>query len=242
MINTMKFTLLIIFSILYTIYGQSLESKYKDLAHYCIINYALSEQMSDGKNQTLKLLPANLEIVSDIIKNQDFRYKIELLDTLGNYEFITITDSTNFQLHALHQTTWAVDSDSSISGNCIALYELGFELFVNKYLYERIEKYNKLSIVRVYNKIELGNNRIEIYDPETNLKSFELIENEYRLNKKNQYNKILTEKSYYGRDAYRYETFYRENSWDEISYYHIMFEFEWDGFSVTRTLLYQIPI
>jgi len=238
----MKFTLLILFSIFYPMYSQTLESKYSDLAHYCIINYALSERMSDGKNQTLKFLPENLEIVSDIIKNQDFRYRIELLDTLGEYEFLRITDSTNIQLHVLHQTTWAVDSNNSILGNCIALDDLGFELFVNKYLYERIEKYNKLSIVRVYNKIELGNKRIEIYDPYTNLKSFELIANEYRLNKKNEYNKILAEKSYYGRTRYQYETFYREDSWDAISYYYIMFEFNWDGFCVTRTLLYQIPI
>ena len=222
--------------------SQNIDSTYKYLAQYSILKFALSEHMSDGSNPTLKLLPSALEQVRAIVNTNNFHYKVELIDTLGKYEFIKITDSTNFRLHFLFQTVWAINKNNSILGNCIYLPDLGFESFVNQYLYENIDKYDKLDIVRLYFKIELIDSNIEIFDLTKNLDSFSLIEKEFRLSKKNRYNKIIQDKSYSGTKIYYYETFYRENSYNAVSYYHIKFLFDCNSFKVYKTLLYKIKV
>ena len=222
--------------------GQDIDSKYKYLAQYIILKYALIDQGQPSSNPTLQLLPSVLEDVTDIITTNDFRYKVELIDTLGDYEIIGITDSTNFNLHVLVETVWAVDQNESIYGNCINISDIGFEKFVNEYLFKRIDEYNKLSIIRIYNKLELGNRRIDLFYPDKNMELFKLLEDEYRLKRSISYNKLNIDKTYYGSKIYTYSTFYRESSGNQISYYHIMFEFNWKCFKVTRTLLYKVKV
>ena len=234
-----SFVYITIITICTSLIGQDLYSKYKYLAEYSILNYTLTD---NGSNQHLSILPSKLNRVNYIINNNDFRYRIELIDKLGEYEFILITDSTNFQLHGLHQNIWAVNSKDSFLGNCINLNELNIEKFVNQYLYESISKYDKLSIIRIYNKIELGGGHIVFFNQAENIDLFDLLYDEYKLNNDNRLNKLIKSTSYYDREIYTYETFYRENFEDTINYYHLMFEFNWDEFKVTKTLLYKIRV
>ncbi len=211
---------------------------YDKIARYSILKYSLLSWDSAGDELIEADFDIRLNRIDRIVSEDDFKYSIVRFDRIGSYQFLAVVDSSNFQLHQLNVTFWAIKYGVSP----IEFYSFdndSIDLFINHHIVGSNDSTDKMKILKLYNDIKFYfvKSSCEFFNGK-NMESFKYLSKEYRLS--NPYYNVL-EKQKIGNDwIYDLETFYKISEENTVSYYLIHYYFLPNKFYVENTLLYKI--
>ncbi len=87
------------------------------------------------------------------IHRDKFRYSVFPITRFGTFKVVSIIDSTNFQLHGLNRTIFAINTIDSISQRYFELDEENLLNFINDNLYKNLGEEEHYKLILFYNKV-----------------------------------------------------------------------------------------
>lgn len=228
----MKHIIFILFSFQACIIGQILDQDYEWLAKYSILKYAIEKNFSGNTSDGINLSSSITE-VENIIKNNNYRYRVDSICSFNRFQIICITDENNFQLHGLNFSVYAIDTTETFGIRYYSIERDKFLDFINNNLYKYPKKSShRYKLIEVYNALFkcFHRNNIEIvFYNEDNKSRFQYLTKRYPLD-------VIMKDDV----NYMYNLYYTNNFNDDIEYWSLEYSFKKEKMEVEKYLEYRI--
>lgn len=228
----MKQIIFILFAFQTHIIGQTLDQDYEWLAKYSILKYALDKNFLGNTSDGIRL-PRSIEDVEEIIKNKNYKYSVDSIYSFNEFQIISITDESNFQLHGLNFNVYAIDTTETFGDRYYSLESNNFLEYINSNLYKfPRDSTERIKLIEVYNALLKCFNRYGseiIFYNEENKSSFQYLSKRYRFTD-------LMEDNV----DYIYNLYYTTNINGDIEFRMLFYEFKKDKMEIVNRLEYKI--
>lgn len=216
---------------------------YEILAKTAILKYTIDLNYPDIYGADPVFLSSAIQKVEDIVKKNSYSYDVEVIDSILSFQVISIIDKSNFQLHGLHWTMFAINKSDSFY-RYSEINNNNLLEFINKRIYPEIKDKDKFRLIQFYNKVfaylNSGFLKYEFYD-KNNEKEFHALDKLYR------FRDIVTNDVIGKRD--HYEHIYRifearifEESFYPVDFYRVLYWFDCDKLRIEKELLLRTMI
>lgn len=237
----MKISIITLILLIPAFFSSSAQVKNKDyeiLAKAAILKYAINLDYPDIYGVNPVFLSSAIQKVEDIVKKTSYSYDVEVIDSILSFQVISIIDKSNFQLHGLHRTLFAINKSDSIY-RYSEINDNNLLEFINNRIYPEIKNKDKFRLIQFYNKVfaylNSGFLKFEFYD-KNNEKDFQALDKLYRF-------RDIVSKDMIGKRDH-YEHIYRifEDNTDPVDFYRVLYWFECDKLRVEKVLLLRTMI
>ena len=144
----MKIALILLLVLLKPLLSQCLEDEYQHLAKFAILKYTLEKNYENPC-----FLENSLKELDSIVINNDYKYKVELIDSIKGFNVISIIDENNFQLHGLNETVFTIAKSEEVGDRYKILTEDKYLNFINQEICPQIVESEKYEVINFYNKL-----------------------------------------------------------------------------------------
>jgi hypothetical protein len=214
----MKIVLIFVLILFKPLLSQCLEGEYHNLAKFAILKYAL-----EVNYESPCFLERSLKDIEKYVINKTYKYKIEIIDSIKSIDIISIIDESNFQLHGLNQTIFAIDKSEKVGARYKILTETDLLSFINQEICPEIVESEKFEVIKFYNKLfEHYHNgfdtTLKFFDKE-NSKEFE------QLGFSKYINEVVDKDLIPMRDYYNHYYLIKDRDGSNIDFYQIVYTF-----------------
>lgn len=231
---------IVIFFLHSFLFAQNLERDYEILAKYSILKYSIDKYFNTEVDSMF--LRSAIEDTEDIVKTNNYKYEVDSIFEINNFQVISIVDYSNFQLHGLNYEVYAIDKSATYDFRYYKITSENMIDFINKtIIFNGKNKFKdesyQIKLIEFYNSLLIYLNKylytIEFYS-EKNKKLFNYLEGSFR------FKDIMKKENNYFQHLY----FKRESNNDssEIEYYSIIYSFDQNELKVENRLLYKLKI
>jgi hypothetical protein len=231
---------IVIFFLHSLLFAQNLERDYEILAKYSILKYSIDKYFNTEVDSLF--LRNAIEETEEIVQTNNYKYEVDSIFEINNFQVISIIDHSNFQLHGLNYEVYAIDKSAEYNSRYYKISSENMIDFINKTLIitgknKFKDESDQIKLIEFYNSLLIYLSKylytIEFYS-EKNKEMFSYLEDSFLfkniMKKENNYFQHL----YYKRGS--------DNDASEIEYYSIIYSFDQNELKVEKHLLYRIKI
>ena len=231
---------IVIFFLRSFLFAQNLDKDFEVLAKYSILKYSIDKYFNTEVDSIF--LRNAIEDTEEIIKSNNYKYEVDSIFEINNFQVISIVDSTNFRLHGLNYEVYAIDKSATYDSRYYKITTENMIDFINNVII--INSKNKfkdssdqIMLIELYNSLLIYFSRyiytIEFFN-EDNKEKFKYLEGSFRFK-----DVMKKENNYFQHLYYKMES---HNDVREIEYYNIIYSFDRNELKVENHLLYKIRV